>query len=425
MRSGSAEEKGMQPTLVADCVLINGSVIDPANDVDAPGHVAIAEKKILAVGPDLSAMPRKQTIDVQGALICPGLVDLHVHCFAWLTPFGLHADDVGVNAGCTTIVDQGSVGAWTFGGFLEYVIRRSKSDVRCFLSINLAGALQGGMRGDVLHNPSMIDLGEQARVAKAYPQFVRGIKCHGESGALSNWGTTVLRSAVDAGDRTGLPLYCHTGELFPVNEGNRPAPHDVLKQVVAVLRPGDTLAHVYSGAPDGIMAGHQQVPDVVFTALEKGLHFDIGYGLNFRFDIARKMMAAGVLPNTISSDAHGAFAGFYDDSELDYSLCGAMTRLWALGISLKEVIRRVTVNPARLLRDPEIGTLSAGTRADVTVLERLKENRVLTDSCGQKLTVDEQLVPRLVIRDGELIEPSRRYIPDLSARRDAGYAIVA
>jgi dihydroorotase len=405
----------MTPTLVADCVLTNGHVIDPANDIDGKADVAFEGDRIVAVG-DLAALPRKRTIDVQGALICPGLVDLHVHCFAWLTPFGLVADDVGVNAGCTTIVDQGSCGAWTFGGFLEYVIRPSRTDVRSFMSINLAGALQGGMRGEVLHGPNMVDLDEQTRVSKAWPAYVRGFKCHGESGALSNWGTAVLDKAVEAGNRAGLPLYCHTGELFPVNELRRPEPNEVLKPVVARLRPGDTLAHIYSGAPDGIMALNNEVPRIVFDALDKGLHFDIGYGVNFCFDIARKMIAAGVLPNTISSDAHGAFAGFYDDSELDYSLCGAMTRLLALGIPLKEIIQRVTVNPAKILRDAEIGTLAVGTRADITVLERVKEACTLSDSRGVKLRAEEQLVPSLVVRKGELITPTRRYLPDLPAR---------
>jgi dihydroorotase len=405
----------MTPTLVADCVLTNGHVIDPANDIDGKADVAFEGDRIVAVG-DLAALPRKRTIDVQGALICPGLVDLHVHCFAWLTPFGLVADDVGVNAGCTTIVDQGSCGAWTFGGFLEYVIRPSRTDVRSFISINLAGALQGGMRGEVLHGPNMVDLDEQTRVSKAWPAYVRGFKCHGESGALSNWGTAVLDKAVEAGNRAGLPLYCHTGELFPVNELRRPEPNEVLKPVVARLRPGDTLAHLYSGAPDGIMALNNEVPRIVFDALDKGLHFDIGYGVNFCFDIARKMIAAGVLPNTISSDAHGAFAGFYDDSELDYSLCGAMTRLLALGIPLKEIIQRVTVNPAKILRDAEIGTLAVGTRADITVLERVKEACTLSDSRGVKLRAEEQLVPSLVVRKGELITPTRRDLPDLPAR---------
>src|SRR5260370_10968013 len=199
---------------VVDGVCITGWVIAPANALNGPAEVAIDGGRIAAVGVDLSRTPRKKTVDVHGAVVCPGLVDLHVHCYAWLTPFGLRADDVGVNAGCTTIVDQGSVGAWTFGGFLEYVIKPSKTDVRSFLSINLAGALQGGMRGDVLHSPAMAGIDEQAPVASAYPHIIRGIKCHGESRGLSNWGTAGLQKAVEAVNRLGQPLYCHTRALL-------------------------------------------------------------------------------------------------------------------------------------------------------------------------------------------------------------------
>jgi dihydroorotase len=102
-----------------------------------------------------------------------------------------------------------------------------------------------------------------------------------------------------------------------------------------------------------------------------------------------------------------------------------MTRLQALGMPLKEIVRRVTVNPANILRDPEIGTLSVGTRADVTVLERVKDPCTLTDSRGEKLVAEEQLMPSLVVHRGELIRPSRRYLPDLPAREHARYAISA
>jgi len=414
----------MDDNVSADFVFINGHVIDPANDIDGPADVAVLDKKILAVGA-LGDLARRKTIDLHGAILTPGLIDLHVHCYAWLTPFGLQADDVGINAGCTTIVDQGSVGAWTFGGFQHYVLKQSKTDIRTFLSINIAGALQGGHRGEMLHNPTMVDVGEIARVAGQFPQIVRGIKCHGESGGFSNWGEVVLRKAVEAGDRCGLPLYCHTGELFPVDDNNRPEPQDVLEAVVDILRPGDTLAHIYSGAPDGIMSIHKTVPPAVFRALDKGLHFDIGYGVSFRFEIARQMMSEKVYPNTISSDAHGAFAGFYDDSELDYSLCGAMTKIMALGMPLKEVIRRVTINPARILRDDQIGTLSVGTRADITVLERLARKRTFTDYMRKQLSSDEQLVPRMVMRDGELFEPTCRYIPDLDTSTPSALLKVA
>lgn len=398
---------------MADLLIRGGWVIDPANGIEARMDVAVRNGRIDGVGPDLSGLRARQTIDAGGAVVCPGLIDLHVHVYEWVTNFGVNADDAGVNAGCTTIVDQGSAGAWTFGGFKAYVIDQSRTDVRSFVSVNLAGALKGGMRGDILHNPRMVDIDDLVRLAAQHPRLIRGFKCHGESGAISHWGTEVLEAAVRAAERAGLPLYCHTGELFPVVESNRPVAEQVLPKVVPVLRAGDTLAHVYSSMPDGIMGAGEAVPDIVTQALRKGLHFDIGYGINFSFDIARRMMAAGVLPNTISSDIHGDFGSYHDDSKLDYSLCGAMTRMLALGMPLSEVIRRVTVNPAAILRDPDIGSIAIGTRADITILDRLQGDWLLRDGRGEGLLATERLVPRQVVRAGEVITPSLRYLPDL------------
>ena len=403
----------MRIAAVADLVIRNGWMVDPANGIDGPMEVAISGGRIGAVGPDLAALPRARTVDVDGALVCPGLVDLHVHVYEWVTNFGVNADDAGVNAGCTTIVDQGSAGAWTFGGFNAHVVETARTDVRSFVSINVAGALKGGMRGDMLHNPGMVDIDDLVRLAAAHPRLIRGFKCHGESGSLSRWGTEVLAAAVCAGNEADLPLYCHTGELFPVVESRRPLAGQVLAQVVPLLRAGDTLAHVYSSMPDGVMGQRDAVPEIVRRAIDKGVHFDIGYGINFSYAIARRMMAAGVFPNTISSDIHGDFAGYHDDSKLDYSLCGAMTRMRALGMPLAEVIRRVTVNPAAILRDPEIGSLAVGTVADITVLDRVTGAWTLRDGRGEPLQVTERLIPRLVVRAGEAIVPTLRYLPDV------------
>ena len=403
----------MSVAAIADLVIRNGMVVDPANNIEAVMDIAVAAGRIRTVAADLSGLPCLRSIDAAGALVCPGLIDLHVHVYEWVTNFGVNADDAGVNAGCTTIVDQGSAGAWTFGGFKAHVIEPARTDVRSFVSINVAGALKGGMRGDMLHNPGMVDIDDLVRLAGQHPRLIRGFKCHGESGAMSHWGTEVLQAAVRAAERTGLPLYCHTGELFPVVESRRPAAAQVLAAVVPLLRAGDTLAHVYSSMPDGIMGEGDAVPAMVMRALERGLHFDIGYGINFSFAIARRMMAAGVLPNTISSDIHGDFASYHDDSRLDYSLCGAMSRLRALGMPLAEVIRGVTANPAAILGDPDIGTLGAGTLADITILDRVMGDWTLRDGSGEALLASERLVPRLVVRAGEVIEPSLRYLPDL------------
>ena len=397
-----------------DLVITGERVIDPASGLNGRAQIAVKDGRIAAIAPELAPFDATRTIDAGNQIVCPGLIDFHVHVYEWVTNFGLSPDEAGIHSGVTTIVDQGSAGAWTIGGFKVHIADRAETDVRSFVSANLAGALQGGMEGTVLHNPGMMRIEAIEQAARDYPGLVKGIKSHGESGGLSQWGTEVLEMAVDAGNRTGLPLYVHTGELFPVAEATRPDPASVLKSVVPLLRAGDTLAHIYSTMPDGIMGDSTEIPKIVFEALERGIHFDIGYGVNFSYSIARKMMEADVLPNTIASDVHSDFNAYHDDSTLDYSLCGAMTRLWALGMPLADVIRRTTLNPSVILREEnEIGSLCVGSRADITVLDRAVGPWPMTDSNGEILTVEERLVPTLVIRKGREIEPAKQLLRDV------------
>ena len=206
--------------LVIDC----DDAIDPGSDYRGPAEIAVKDGRIAAFAPELPPHRAARRVDARGRLVCPGPIDFHVHVYEWVTNFGLHPDEAGVHSGATTIVDQGSSGAWTVGGFDAYIARPAETDVRAFVSANLAGALKGGMEGTVLHNPGMMRIEAIAEVAAAYPHLVKGIKSHGESGGLSHWGLDVLKMAVEAGEAAGLPLYVHTGELFPVDEANRPEP---------------------------------------------------------------------------------------------------------------------------------------------------------------------------------------------------------
>lgn len=403
-----------------DLVLAGGEALDPATGLRGPAEIAVADGRIAAVARTLPPHEAARRIALDGGLAVPGLIDLHVHVYEWTTNFGLAPDDAGVHSGATTIVDQGSAGAWTLGGFKAHCADLALTDVRSFVSANLAGALKGGMEGAVLHNPGMTRVEEIARAAADHPGFVKGIKSHGESGGLSRWGIEVLEMAVAAGREAGLPLYVHTGELFPVDEAARPAPADVLARVVPVLPEGTILAHVYSTMPDGIMGAAEAVPPAVFEARERGLRFDLGHGVNFSFETARRMMDAGILPDTISSDVHADFNAYHDDSRLDYSLCGAMTRLRALGMSLEEVVARTTVEPARVLgEEDEIGTLAVGSRADITVLDRLDGAWTVFDSTGEALDAGERLAPALVVREGRPIAPNRRLLRDLFPPEEA------
>lgn len=60
----------------------NARLLDPARKVDAPGSLLVVDGRVAAVGPEAGADPRAagaEVLDAAGRLLCPGLIDLHVH----------------------------------------------------------------------------------------------------------------------------------------------------------------------------------------------------------------------------------------------------------------------------------------------------------------------------------------------------------
>lgn len=397
-----------------DLLLKGGRVVDPAGNVDARLDVGVRGDRIEKVAAGIDPASAREVRDVSASIVTPGLIDLHVHVYQHVTDFGLNPDEAGVHAGATTIVDQGSCGAWTFDGFKEFMVDRAVTETLCFLSVNLTGTLRGSKGGPIAQNPQLIDLDVMQRFIEKYPQVIRGIKGHGESGSWSNYGSVMLQRAREIADRTRLPLYIHTGELWKVDERNRPRPESVLPEVLHFARPGDLLAHCYSSREDGILGKRARPSAELLDAVASGVHLDLGHGVNFSFDVARRMVDAGLFPYTISTDVQGDFSSHNDDSKLDFSLCGAMSKLMAIGFDLPFVVRATTQHPAGILRKgDEIGSLAPGSRADISVLDLVEEPWTFRDRLGGSAEGKARLVPRLVVRNGKAIKPTCRLVRDV------------
>ena len=56
----------------------NGHLLDPASGLDTPGDVAVADGRVLAMGQLPADFVPAQTLDAQGCIVMPGLVDLAV-----------------------------------------------------------------------------------------------------------------------------------------------------------------------------------------------------------------------------------------------------------------------------------------------------------------------------------------------------------
>src|SRR5256886_1408811 len=66
---------------MSSLLLTGGRIIDPSQDLDAPGDLLLRDGKVAAIGKDAGskAPADARQIDVKGLIVCPGLIDLHVH----------------------------------------------------------------------------------------------------------------------------------------------------------------------------------------------------------------------------------------------------------------------------------------------------------------------------------------------------------
>ena len=71
--------------------------------------------------------------DVKGLIVTPGLIDLHTHVYWGGTSLGVDADGLARTSAVTTSVDTGSAGPGNFPGFRKHVIdpirRRASSPI--------------------------------------------------------------------------------------------------------------------------------------------------------------------------------------------------------------------------------------------------------------------------------------------------------
>jgi dihydroorotase len=417
-----------------DLLLRGGRLICPASGIDEIKDVAIHNGKIAAVRADILPASAREVIDVRGQLVLPGLIDTHAHVYQYVSGrFGMNADMVGVHSGVTTLVDQGGPSCMTLPGFRHFVAEPSKSRVYAFLSAYLVGGLEGHYYPQ-LYSPDGVDVDATVKSATANLDIVRGIKAHAEIGGFARWGILVIELAAEIGRRADLPVYVHFGQLWglPESGANGEDADTILTRVIPLLREGDVLAHPFTRHPGGFVNREGEVHPVIRAALDRGLKVDVGHGSHFSYRLAKKAIAAGIIPTTLGADIHGynthvpAPAGTPDQHEDDenhpfagqakFSLVQAMSSMMALGIPLEEVVPMVTSNPARMLgRADEIGAIKVGREADISVLSQQTGRFILRDNEKNEVIAERLLQPMFCLRAGTRYDAVAPILPQAVA----------
>lgn len=361
-----------------------GTLVDPSQGLHARRDVRLAGGRVVEVGEGLAPAGGEPVVDARDRLVVPGLIDLHVHVFWGATHYGIEPDPHCLATGTTTVVDAGSAGAYTFPAFRRYVIEVARTRILPFLNIGGTGMVAPDV-GELRH-VEFIDKAAALRAIEAHRDLIQGIKVRLSRDIVGDNARVALTTALEASEAAGLPIMVHVGET--------PLP---LTTILDELRPGDVLTHCFHGREEGILDGKGQVLGAARKAAARGVHLDVGHGRgSFAFAVARRALAQGLRPGTISSDLH-----VYNVDGPVYDLATTMSKFLHLGLSLDEVVHMTTAAPARVLRGgAALGTLAPGAAADVTLLERREGRFELEDTVGEKVTVLERLVPAGVIRGG-------------------------
>lgn len=395
-----------------DRLLKSGHLIDPKNGIDGKMDVAIKGDRIAAVDPDIDPALASHVVDVSGYYVTPGLIDIHVHAYHTREPEGLSimADAHSFRSGVTTMVDTGTAGARHFLHFKRTVIDRAKT--RIFAYINIVNQ---GMVGDFEQNVSNMDPELCAAAVLMYPELCVGVKTahywtrHPWDDEHPPWAA--VDRAIQAAELCKKPVMY---DFWP-----RPPERSYQELILEKARPGDIHTHVYA----------QQFPVVndkgmptpwMHEARARGVIFDVGHGAgSFWFRNGYPAIQNGFPPDSISTDLH---TGNVHWAVVD--MITTMSKILNCGMSLYDVIKLSTVNPANEIGHPELGHLSVGAEADVAVLNQISGDFGFIDCGRAKLSGDKMLTCVMTLRAGGIVyDPSGLSLPEWTEAPDAYWVI--
>jgi dihydroorotase len=375
-----------------DLLLKSGTVVDPSNGLNGLQDVAVEHGKIARIESQIPSQESRRVIEVPGTVVTPGLIDLHAHVFEGFTRLGVHPDQGGVYAGVTTIVDAGSAGCATFGGFPRHIIPQCHTEIIPFLHICQTGL---STIPDIIAEGS-IDLDATLRVADRYKSLICGIKARMVSPALEIFGMEMPRLARRAARESGIKLMVHIGDTEKRYDPT------VIRRLLPMLEAGDILTHYFTANPGGVLDGNGRLVPEAWEAARTGVWFDTAHGQgNFSFDVGRRIIDQGLLPHCISTDLTipGRMRTVHSMTEM-------MTRFLGLGFSLEQVVTMCTSNPARAIgAEARLGNLAVGRQADISVLRIVEGDWTIYDVLGTSLSVRQAVVPVLTLKRGDLFRP--------------------
>lgn len=310
-------------------ILKNGRLLDSKNGFFMKKTDILIENGIIKkIGEASCDEKNVQIIDLDGYIVSPGFIDIHVHCYPENTVISSMPDEIGVKRGVTTIIDAGTSGADTVDFFYENFIKKSKTRIYIYLNI----ANQGLKTLDELSDIQNIDKIKIKKSLETYPELIVGLKARASGSVVKENGIKPISIGKKIALELNLPLVVHIGNTPPKVE-----------EVLKLLETGDVITHCYNNKENGLVRNGVVIPEAR-DAKKRGVIFDIGHGSeSFSLDIAKESIFNKFEADTISTD-------IYDKNLYTPvgSLENTMNKMLYLGWTLEECIVKVTHNPAKI-----------------------------------------------------------------------------
>jgi dihydroorotase len=408
-------------------LLTGGRIIDPANHFDARADLLICQGRIAALGPEAAAQapPETMRLDVNGRVVCPGLIDMHVH----LREPGQTAKETittgtaaAARGGFTSVLCMpNTTPAIDDSGTVALIHELAATQGR--VNVFVAGAITRNLAGEemapigTLKNAGVVAITDDGRCVQ---------------------NNEMMRRALEYARMFNLPVLDHCQDVTLVTDGvmhegywstalglrGWPAAGEELIVARDILLAETTGARVHcqhlstAGSVRLLRAAKQRGLPVTaeacphhFTLTDAAVAgsgkfwgtdgkdvfgFDAAgsdrpawpaYDTNFKMNPPlgaasdRAAILEGLADGTIDilASDHAPHCDYEKQVEFDYAPFGvtgletelalALMQLYhAKRLSLADLIAKFTVAPARLLDVPK-GTLSVGADGDVTVLD--------------------------------------------------------
>ena len=374
----------------------NGRVIDPAAKRDAPGDVFIADGKFVG---SFSAAQKKQArkIDAAGLVVCPGLVDIHVH---FREPGQTNKENIltgsqaAAAGGFTTVVCMPNTAppADNAGTIQLINAAAAKAPIRVYHT----GCITVGMKGQQLaphgslKNAGVVALTDDGlciqsnelmhRAVEYAKMFDLPVLDHCQDDSMTE--KAVMNEGI-VSTRLGLRGWPHAAEDIIVARNIIISQYSGAHIHMQHISSANSVELMRRAKKDGINVTAEATPHHIALTEEALGTYDTHFKMNppLRTEKDRQAIIAGLRDGSLDciGTDHAPHTPDEKDREFDFAPNGILGLETALPVCLDVLVRQnkfklpflidlMTRRAAEVLKLPA-GTLTAGANADVCLFD--------------------------------------------------------